>query len=90
MFQHLYQNHLSLNPPVNVFPMTTAERIKHKGSGTSSLQKERAQPSRVRQFCNLVILRDNYTLYMPLIPAREGSCSCILVSRSLLNQTKMF
>ena len=88
MFQYLYQNHLSLNLPVNVFPMMTAEGINHKGSGAFSLQKECAQPSRARQFCNLVILRDNYTCYMPLIPAREGSCSCILVSCSLLNQTK--
>lgn len=70
--------------------MMPAEGIKCKGSGTSPLQKERAQPSRVTRFRNLVILRDNYTCYMPLIPAREGSCSWILVSCSLLNQTKMF
>lgn len=90
MFQYLYQNHLSLNLPVNVFPVMTAEGIKHKGSGESALQKECAQPSGVSQFRNLVILKDNYTCYTPPIPAREGSCSCILVSRSLLNQTKMF
>ena len=88
MFQYLHQNHLSPNLPINVFPMMPAEGIKDKESGISSLQKECAQP-RARQFCNLVILRDNYTCHMPLIPPGEGSCSCILVSCSLLNQTKM-